>query len=363
MDESSQQKSSQRLRVQNGLVRNTVLTLIAGAVALIISLEVYPPAAVILVWALALYFALKYYQDGSSMAGDVAVREREGSAGAYQGDVRSASQSSQHQPTHQSNQQLNTRGSGPSAKSKTAPGNQGHSIPRTDYSNYIGYSEIAEDLKSQCLNHLRGSGGGGVGGSALLFGPEGVGKKTLVTHLSGELGCDVQHVSASLFTDAHPGVAKDSVYALLQQNSGNQILLLEDLERVFAEGMHDSETREVYRNVFQQILSYDTPQTFIIGTYNGEKLDANLDDLWGTYYVMDRPDIETRKTLVKKFLKQRGADLSDVDVGHIASWTNQLTAREIEQVLENGLETASREEGAVALYHIERALIDYREGS
>jgi cell division protease FtsH len=238
------------------------------------------------------------------------------------------------------------------AKPKTASKDQ----PKTTFADVAGVDEAVEELqeiKEYLENPARFQAmGAKVPKGILLFGPPGTGKTLLARAVAGEAGVPFFSISGSDFVEMFVGVGAARVRDLFDQakQSAPAIVFIDEIDAVGRHrgaglgGGHD-EREQTLNQLLVEMDGFDNKTGVILmaGTNRPDILDPALlrPGRFDRHIVIDRPDLEGRKAILKVHAKGKPID-PGVDLGVIARRTPGFTGADLANVINEGALLAAR---------------------
>jgi cell division protease FtsH len=243
--------------------------------------------------------------------------------------------------------------------------------PKTTFSDVAGVDEAVEELmevKEYLANPSKFQAmGAKIPRGVLLFGPPGTGKTLLARAVAGEAGVPFYSISGSDFVEMFVGVGAARVRDLFEQAKQNApaIVFIDEIDAVGRHrgaglgGGHD-EREQTLNQLLVEMDGFDQRTAVILmaGTNRPDILDPSLlrPGRFDRHIVVDRPDIEGRKGILRVHARGKPLDAS-VDLDIIARRTPGFTGADLENVInESALLAARRSKNMVTMLEVDEAI-------
>jgi cell division protease FtsH len=244
-------------------------------------------------------------------------------------------------------------------------------MPKTQFSDVAGLDEAVEELQ-EVKEYLQNptkfqSMGAKIPRGVLLFGPPGTGKTLLARAVAGEAGVPFFSISGSDFVEMFVGVGAARVRDLFEQAkaSAPAIVFIDEIDAVGRHrgaglgGGHD-EREQTLNQLLVEMDGFDQRSTVILmaATNRPDILDPALlrPGRFDRQVVVDRPDLEGRKAILRVHAKGKPLDPS-VDLSVLARRTPGFTGADLANVINEGaLLAARRSKHTVTTSEIEEAV-------
>src|SRR6478736_4055112 len=201
----------------------------------------------------------------------------------------------------------------------------------------------------------------------LLYGPPGTGKTLLARAVAGEAGVPFYSISGSDFVEMFVGVGASRVRDLFEQAKTNApaIIFVDEIDAVGRHrgaglgGGHD-EREQTLNQLLVEMDGFDAKTGVILmaGTNRPDILDPALlrPGRFDRHIVIDRPDLEGRKGILKVHAKGKPID-PDVDLSAVARRTPGFTGADLANVLnEAALLTARSDQKLIDNHMLDEAI-------
>jgi cell division protease FtsH len=201
----------------------------------------------------------------------------------------------------------------------------------------------------------------------LLFGPPGTGKTLLARAVAGEAGVPFFSISGSDFVEMFVGVGAARVRDLFEQAkaAAPAIVFIDEIDAVGRHrgaglgGGHD-EREQTLNQLLVEMDGFDQRSTVILmaATNRPDILDPALlrPGRFDRQVVIDRPDIEGRKAILKVHARGKPFDAT-VDLAVLARRTPGFTGADLANVInEAALLAARRSKRSISMLEIEEAV-------
>ncbi len=243
--------------------------------------------------------------------------------------------------------------------------------PKTTFSDVAGVDEAIEELH-EVKEYLQAPSkfqamGAKIPRGVLLYGPPGTGKTLLARAVAGEAGVPFFSISGSDFVEMFVGVGAARVRDLFEQakNSAPAIVFIDEIDAVGRHrgaglgGGHD-EREQTLNQLLVEMDGFDQRSTVILmaATNRPDILDPALlrPGRFDRHVVIDRPDLEGRKGILKVHARGKPFD-SSVDLEVLARRTPGFTGADLANVInEAALLAARRSKRGVSMKEIEEAV-------
>jgi cell division protease FtsH len=243
--------------------------------------------------------------------------------------------------------------------------------PKTTFADVAGVDEAIEELQ-EVKEYLQNPAkfqamGAKIPRGVLLFGPPGTGKTLLARAVAGEAGVPFFSISGSDFVEMFVGVGAARVRDLFEQAkaSAPAIVFVDEIDAVGRHrgaglgGGHD-EREQTLNQLLVEMDGFDQRTTVILmaATNRPDILDPALlrPGRFDRQIVIDRPDLEGRKAILRVHAKGKPLDAS-VDLDVLARRTPGFTGADLANVInEAALLAARRSKRAIAMKEIEEAV-------
>jgi cell division protease FtsH len=229
-------------------------------------------------------------------------------------------------------------------------------MPKTQFSDVAGLDEAVEELQ-EVKEYLQNptkfqSMGAKIPRGVLLFGPPGTGKTLLARAVAGEAGAPFFSISGSDFVEMFVGVGAARVRDLFEQAkaSAPAIVFIDEIDAVGRHrgaglgGGHD-EREQTLNQLLVEMDGFDQRSTVILmaATNRPDILDPALlrPGRFDRQVVVDRPDLEGRKAILRVHAKGKPLDPS-VDLSVLARRTPGFTGADLANVINEGALLAAR---------------------
>ena len=243
--------------------------------------------------------------------------------------------------------------------------------PKTTFADVAGVDEAIEELE-EVKEYLQSPAkfqamGAKIPRGVLLFGPPGTGKTLLARAVAGEAGVPFFSISGSDFVEMFVGVGAARVRDLFEQAkaAAPAIVFIDEIDAVGRHrgaglgGGHD-EREQTLNQLLVEMDGFDQRSTVILmaATNRPDILDPALlrPGRFDRQVVMDRPDLEGRKAILKVHARGKPFDAT-VDMAVLARRTPGFTGADLANVInEAALLTARRSKRAISMKEIEEAV-------
>jgi cell division protease FtsH len=243
--------------------------------------------------------------------------------------------------------------------------------PKTSFADVAGVDEAIEELgevKEYLQNPAKFQAmGAKIPRGVLLFGPPGTGKTLLARAVAGEAGVPFFAISGSDFVEMFVGVGAARVRDLFEQAkaAAPSIVFIDEIDAVGRQrgaglgGGHD-EREQTLNQLLVEMDGFDQRSTVILmaATNRPDILDPALlrPGRFDRQVVIDRPDLEGRKAILKVHAKGKPLDRS-VDLSVLARRTPGFTGADLANVInEAALLAARRDKRAISMPEVEEAV-------
>ncbi len=243
--------------------------------------------------------------------------------------------------------------------------------PQTTFADVAGVDEAIEELE-EIKDFLQDPSkfqamGAKIPRGVLLFGPPGTGKTLLARAVAGEAGAPFFQISGSDFVEMFVGVGAARVRDLFEQAkaSAPAIVFIDEIDAVGRQrgtgmgGGHD-EREQTLNQLLVEMDGFDQRSTVILmaATNRPDILDPALlrPGRFDRQVVIDRPDLEGRKAILRVHAKGKPFDRS-VDLDVLARRTPGFTGADLANAInEAALLAARRNKRAITMAEIEEAV-------
>jgi cell division protease FtsH len=243
--------------------------------------------------------------------------------------------------------------------------------PKTTFADVAGVDEAIEELQ-EVKEYLQNPAkfqamGAKIPRGVLLFGPPGTGKTLLARAVAGEAGVPFFSISGSDFVEMFVGVGAARVRDLFEQAKASSpaIVFVDEIDAVGRHrgaglgGGHD-EREQTLNQLLVEMDGFDQRTTVILmaATNRPDILDPALlrPGRFDRQIVIDRPDLEGRKAILKVHAKGKPLD-ARVDLSVLARRTPGFTGADLANVInEAALLAARRSKRAIGMKEIEEAI-------
>jgi cell division protease FtsH len=243
--------------------------------------------------------------------------------------------------------------------------------PKTTFKDVAGVDEAIEELE-EVKEYLQNPSkfqamGAKIPRGVLLFGPPGTGKTLLARAVAGEAGVPFYSISGSDFVEMFVGVGAARVRDLFEQAKASSpaIVFVDEIDAVGRHrgaglgGGHD-EREQTLNQLLVEMDGFDQRSTVILmaATNRPDILDPALlrPGRFDRQIVIDRPDIEGRKAILRVHAKGKPFD-AGVDLAILARRTPGFTGADLANVInEAALLAARRSKKAITMKEVEEAV-------
>jgi cell division protease FtsH len=243
--------------------------------------------------------------------------------------------------------------------------------PKVTFQDVAGVDEAIEELV-EVKDFLENPGkfqamGAKIPKGVLLYGPPGTGKTLLARAVAGEAGVPFYSISGSDFVEMFVGVGAARVRDLFEQAKQNApaIVFIDEIDAVGRHrgaglgGGHD-EREQTLNQLLVEMDGFDQRATVILmaATNRPDILDPALlrPGRFDRQVVIDRPDLEGRKGILKVHAKGKPLDAS-VELDTVARRTPGFTGADLANAInEAALLAARRNKKAITGAELEEAI-------
>ncbi|MGQ0669096.1 MAG: ATP-dependent zinc metalloprotease FtsH [Actinomycetota bacterium] len=243
--------------------------------------------------------------------------------------------------------------------------------PKTTFEDVAGVEEAIEELQ-EVKEYLQNPAkfqamGAKIPRGVLLYGPPGTGKTLVARAVAGEAGVPFYSISGSDFVEMFVGVGAARVRDLFEQAKQNApaIVFIDEIDAVGRHrgaglgGGHD-EREQTLNQLLVEMDGFDQRTTVILmaATNRPDILDPALlrPGRFDRHVVIDRPDIEGRKGILKVHARGKPFDES-VDLSVIARRTPGFTGADLANVINEAALLAARwDKRAISTKEVEEAI-------
>jgi cell division protease FtsH len=244
-------------------------------------------------------------------------------------------------------------------------------MPKTTFADVAGLDEAIEELQ-EVKEYLQNpqkfqAMGAKIPRGVLLFGPPGTGKTLLARAVAGEAGAPFFSISGSDFVEMFVGVGAARVRDLFEQAKATApaIVFIDEIDAVGRHrgaglgGGHD-EREQTLNQLLVEMDGFDQRSTVILmaASNRPDILDPALlrPGRFDRQIIVDRPDLEGRKAILKVHAKGKPLDPS-VDLPVLARRTPGFTGADLANVInEAALLAARRSKTTITMSEIEEAI-------
>ena len=237
--------------------------------------------------------------------------------------------------------------------------------PKVTFADVAGLDEAVEELE-EIKNFLEspekfGNMGAKIPKGVLLYGPPGTGKTLLARAIAGEAGVPFYSISGSDFVEMFVGVGASRVRNLFEQAKATApaIIFVDEIDAVGRQrgaglgGGHD-EREQTLNQLLVEMDGFEAQQGVILiaATNRPDILDPALlrPGRFDRQVVVDRPDLEGRKAILKVHARGKPFDES-VDLDVIARRTPGFTGADLANLVNESALLAARYDKKVIGHH------------
>ena len=237
--------------------------------------------------------------------------------------------------------------------------------PKVTFADVAGLDEAVEELE-EIKNFLEspekfGNMGAKIHKGVLLYGPPGTGKTLLARAIAGEAGVPFYSISGSDFVEMFVGVGASRVRNLFEQAKATApaIIFVDEIDAVGRQrgaglgGGHD-EREQTLNQLLVEMDGFEAQQGVILiaATNRPDILDPALlrPGRFDRQVVVDRPDLEGRKAILKVHARGKPFDES-VDLDVIARRTPGFTGADLANLVNESALLAARYDKKVIGHH------------
>jgi cell division protease FtsH len=243
--------------------------------------------------------------------------------------------------------------------------------PKTTFTDVAGVDEAIEELQ-EVKEYLQNPAkfqamGAKIPRGVLLFGPPGTGKTLLARAVAGEAGVPFYSISGSDFVEMFVGVGAARVRDLFEQAKTNApaIVFIDEIDAVGRHrgaglgGGHD-EREQTLNQLLVEMDGFDQRTAVILmaATNRPDILDPALlrPGRFDRHVVIDRPDLEGRKGILKVHAKGKPFD-ETVALDTVAKRTPGFTGADLANVInESALLAARWGRKAIGMREVDEAI-------
>ncbi len=243
--------------------------------------------------------------------------------------------------------------------------------PKTTFTDVAGVDEAIEELQ-EVKEYLQNPAkfqamGAKIPRGVLLFGPPGAGKTLLARAVAGEAGVPFYSISGSDFVEMFVGVGAARVRDLFEQAKTNApaIVFIDEIDAVGRHrgaglgGGHD-EREQTLNQLLVEMDGFDQRTAVILmaATNRPDILDPALlrPGRFDRHVVIDRPDLEGRKGILKVHAKGKPFD-ETVALDTVAKRTPGFTGADLANVInESALLAARWGKKAIGMREVDEAI-------
>jgi len=243
--------------------------------------------------------------------------------------------------------------------------------PKTTFTDVAGVDEAIEELQ-EVKEYLQNPAkfqamGAKIPRGVLLFGPPGTGKTLLARAVAGEAGVPFYSISGSDFVEMFVGVGAARVRDLFEQAKTNApaIVFIDEIDAVGRHrgaglgGGHD-EREQTLNQLLVEMDGFDQRTAVILmaATNRPDILDPALlrPGRFDRHVVIDRPDLEGRKGILKVHAKGKPFD-ETVTLDTVAKRTPGFTGADLANVInESALLAARWGRSAIGMREVDEAI-------
>lgn len=206
-----------------------------------------------------------------------------------------------------------------------------HDVERT-VEEFLSYVTAADCLIAQ---------GVGISPSLLAHGPPGCGKTELGRHIAARLGLPLLTARTDSLISSYLGSTAKNLRMLFEHAMSRPcVLFLDEFDAVakLRDDRHElGELKRVVVSLLQNIDALDSQTVLLAATNHEHLLDPAIWRRFAYRVRIERPGIEVREKLLRKFL---GEFVDDKDLAVFAAATEGLTGGDIRQIAEDAKRTA-----------------------
>lgn len=181
--------------------------------------------------------------------------------------------------------------------------------------------------------------------AVLLFGPRGGGKTTLTRSLASQLGASFYRLSGTMLASKGKPEAEHILGSLLQVAGARQpsVVLLSQVEAMEEEGL-----RQVLLSTLEKAQVGTTGLVILVcATGRPDLLQDAVHRSFAKRYHVGLPDVALRREVLLQALSPQGFSLSERELNGVLQRTEGFTVRELLQLSQQVLSSASSSNGAM----------------
>ncbi len=210
---------------------------------------------------------------------------------------------------------------------------------------------LIDRLKPEALERFKKNGSRApIKSGFLLYGSPGTGKTYIVESLAGEMNIPLYKLDSSRFEDKYVGETEknlkkifDQLETKFKETGEYSILFIDEADSILSNRENSGEYKS---GIVNQLLQYinNSAQRGIItitATNYKDKIDKAVLSRLGEQIAVSQPDIESIKSIIDLAIKNlKIADnISNDDIAEIAARLNGFSARDIDTILSNTIDT------------------------
>jgi len=214
-------------------------------------------------------------------------------------------------------------------------------------------SKLIDRLKPEALKRFKDNNRPPIKTGFLLYGPPGTGKTYITEALAGEMKLPLYKLDTASFEDKFVGESEKNLKGIFEQletkfkETGEySILFIDEANKIL--GSRDDKSASGYKSgIVEEFLMHlnNAPERGIIpiiATNFKDKIDKAIVSRLGVPVLIDYPDAEARKAVIKLTFKdvKTTENINEEDIAEISSRLSGFGTREIVQILSNTIDSS-----------------------